>query len=79
MIDSANESSLHKILNLVGGVPEYKTCLSPEYHKSLSFKFESKAPLERMSADLKLESIKYQFSWLTNDLISPTRRWTNEP
>ena len=48
MINSINESSLHKILNVVGGVFEYKTCLGTEYHKSLSFKFESKAPLERM-------------------------------
>ena len=69
MINSVNESSLHKILNLVGGVSEYKTSLGPEYQKSLSFKFESKAPLERMSAELEPESMKYQFLWLTNDLI----------
>ena len=62
MINSVRESSLHKILNLLGGVSEYKTCLGPEYHKSLSFKFESKAPLERMSARLEPESMKYQFS-----------------
>lgn len=50
MFNSVIESSLHKILNLLGGVSNYKTCLGPEHHKPLSFKFESKAPQERMSA-----------------------------
>ena len=50
MLHSVTESSLHKILNLLGGVSNYKTCLGPEHHKPLSFKFESKAPQERMSA-----------------------------
>ena len=59
MINSVNESSLHKILNPVGGVSVYKSCLGPEYRKLLSFKFESKASLERMSAGLEPESMKY--------------------
>ena len=50
MLHSVIESSLHKILNLLGGLCNYKTCLGPEHHKPLSFKFESKAPRERMSA-----------------------------
>ena len=61
MLNSVNESSFHKILNLIVVVSEYKTCLGPEYHISLSFKFESKTPLERMSAGLEPESMKYQF------------------
>ena len=69
MINSVNESSLHKILNLVGLVTEYKTCLAPECHQSLSFKFKSKAPLESMWAGVEPESMKYQFSWPTNDLV----------
>lgn len=52
MFNSVIESSLHKILKLLGGVSNYKTCLGPEHHKPLSFKFESKAPQERMSATL---------------------------
>ena len=62
MINSANESSLHKILNLAGGVSMYETCMGPEYHESLSFKFEIKGSLERTSAGLEPESMEYQFS-----------------
>ena len=62
LINSLNESSLHKVLNLAGGVSEYKTCLGPECQKSYYSKFESKAPLERTSAELEPESVKYQFS-----------------
>ena len=61
MHNSVNKSAWHKIINVVGGVSEYKTCLRPDYLKSLSFKFKSKTPQERMSAYLKPDSMKYQF------------------
>ena len=69
MLNSVNKSSSHKVLNPVGRVSEYKTCLGPEYKKSLSFKVESKLPLERMPAGLGPESMKCSASWPTNDVI----------